>query len=247
MRLYNMKKCVLITGASRGIGHAIALEFAKKKYNIVICSSNSPTELSETAKEIEQLGAGCLSFTLNIGDYDTVTQMFDDIKNRFGGVDILVNNAGISHVGLLQDMTPDEWSHMVNVNLDSVFNTCRNAIPYMLKKQEGYIINISSIWGVCGASCEVAYSATKGGINSFTKALAKELAPINIAVNAIACGVIDTAMNACFSKEDMEELINEIPAGRLGRPEEIARLTVSLTENSKYLTGQIIVMDGGFI
>lgn len=247
MHLFNMKKCVLITGASRGIGRAIALEFARKKYNIVICSSNSPDELTATAKELERLGAECLSFMLNVGDYNAVTQMFNDVKTCFGGVDILINNAGISHVGLLQDMSSAEWSRIVNVNLDSVFNTCKNAVPYMVQKQNGYIINISSIWGVCGASCEVAYSATKGGINSFTKALAKELAPSNIAVNAIACGVIDTAMNACFSKEDMEELINEIPAGRPGTPEEIAQTVVSLTESSKYLTGQVIVMDGGFI
>ncbi len=247
MRLYNMKKCVLITGASRGIGRAIALEFAKKKYNIVICSSNSPDELSKTATDIQVLGSDCMQFTLNVGDYNAVARMFSDIEARFGGVDILINNAGISHVGLLQDMTADEWNRIVNVNLDSVFNTCRNAIPYMVKKQDGYIINISSVWGVCGASCEVAYSATKGGINSFTKALAKELAPSNIAVNAIACGVIDTTMNACFSDEDMAALVNEIPAGRLGKPEEIAQAVLSLTEKSKYLTGQIIVIDGGFI
>ena len=242
-----MKKTVLITGSSRGIGKAIALEFAKKQYNIVICSSKSSDELNCTKEEIIKTGAECISFITDVSDYKAVEDMFHTIRQRFNGVDILINNAGISHIGLLQDMTCEEWNRIVNVNLSSVFNTCKNAIPYMVSKHEGRIINISSVWGVCGASCETAYSATKGGINSFTKALAKELAPSNISVNAIACGVIDTAMNGCFSEDEMQELINEIPAGRLGSPLEVAGFVVKLSESNNYLTGQVIAFDGGFI
>ena len=141
----------------------------------------------------------------------------------------------------------DDWNNIINTNLSSVFSTCKLAIPDMIRNHSGSIINISSVWGVCGASCEVAYSATKGGINAFTKALAKELAPSGINVNAIACGVIDTDMNRCFSDEERQNIIEEIPAGRMGSPDEVASLALSISEGSNYLTGQIIVLDGGYI
>ena len=158
----------------------------------------------------------------------------------------MVNNAGIAHIGLLSDMTPDEWHHIMHTNLDSCFYTCRLAIPLMLKKHSGKIINISSVWGNMGASMEVAYSASKGGVNSFTKALAKELAPSNICVNAIACGAIDTDMNRCFSEEDLQLLAEEIPCDRLGDPAEVADLAIYLANAPAYLTGQIITIDGGW-
>ena len=144
-------------------------------------------------------------------------------------------------------MSYEEWEHIVNVNLSSVFATCKLAIPDMISQKSGSIINISSVWGVCGASCEVAYSATKGGINAFTKALAKELAPSGINVNAIACGVIDTEMNHCFSPEERVAILDEIPAGRMGTPDEVAGLVLAISEGSSYLTGQIIALDGGYI
>lgn len=241
-----MKKTVLITGASRGIGRAIALLYAKHNYNVVICARHSDA-LADTAHEIEKLGAECLSVTADVGCYDKVVKLFDAALARFGGIDVLVNNAGISHIGLLQDMSIEEWNRIVSINLSSVFSTSKLVIPVMLRAGHGSIINISSVWGVSGASCEVAYSATKGGINAFTKALAKELAPSGINVNAIACGVIDTEMNHCFSDEEIQNIIEEIPAGRMGSPDEVAALALSLGEGSSYLTGQIIVLDGGYI
>ncbi len=241
-----MNKTILITGASRGIGHALALAYAEKQYNLVICGRNSLT-LENTADEIRLLGADCLAVTCDVGKYEEVKALFDRISERFGNIDVLINNAGISHIGLLQDMSIDDWNNIVNTNLSSVFSTCRLAIPHMIRNHSGSIINISSVWGVCGASCEVAYSATKGGINAFTKALAKELAPSGINVNAIACGVIDTDMNRCFSDEERQNIIEEIPAGRMGSPDEVASLALSISEGSNYLTGQIIVLDGGYI
>lgn len=241
-----MKKTVLITGASRGIGRAIALLYAKHNYNVVICARHSDA-LADTADEIAKLGTECLSVTADVGCYDDVVRLFDAAIARFGGIDVLINNAGISHIGLLQDMSIEEWNRIVNINLSSVFSTCKHVIPVMLRAGHGSIINISSVWGVSGASCEVAYSATKGGINAFTKALAKELAPSGINVNAIACGVIDTEMNHCFSDEEIQNIIEEIPAGRMGSPDEVAALALSLGDGSSYLTGQIIVLDGGYI
>ena len=152
----------------------------------------------------------------------------------------------MSHMGLLTDMTSEQWHRIMAVNLDSCFYTCRSAIPLMLQKHQGRIIHVSSVWGAQGASMEVAYSASKGGMNAFTKALAKELAPSNIQVNAVACGVIDTAMNNCLSPDDLMQLAAEIPADRLGAPEEAARLILQLAQAPDYLTGQIITLDGGW-
>lgn len=176
-----MKKTVLITGASRGIGRAIAVAFAKAGYNLVITCSKSETELLHLKNDLERdYSADVLASIGDISDFEYVTQLFSHIEQRFHGVDVLVNNAGISYVGLLTDMTIDEWNHILGVNLTSVFSTCKLAIPHMLSRKSGKIINISSVWGNVGASCEVAYSACKGGMNSFTRGLAKELAPSNI-------------------------------------------------------------------
>lgn len=243
-----MRKTVLITGASRGIGRAIATAFAKDGCNLVITCSKSETELLELKKELEEKYAvDVLASVGDVSDYSYVEQLFSHIEKRFNGVDVLINNAGISYVGLLTDMTIDDWNHIVGINLTSVFSTSKLAVPYMLSKKAGKIINISSVWGNVGASCEVAYSACKGGMNAFTKGLAKELAPSNIQVNAIACGCIDTQMNACFSEEERALLAEEIPAGRFGMPEEVAALALSLASGNEYLTGQIITLDGGWI
>ena len=178
-----------------------------------------------------------------MGDPEAVDRLFDGL-NR---LDVLINNAGISHIGLLSDMSVSQWRRVMSTNLDSCFYTCRRAIPLMVHAKQGRIINISSVWGQAGASMEAAYSASKGGVNSLTKALAKELAPSNIQVNAIACGVIDTDMNRCFSPEEMASLIEEIPADRIGRPEEVAALAGQLITAPAYMTGQIITIDGGWI
>ena len=198
-----MYKTVLITGASRGIGRAIACAYAREGCRLVINCSRSEKELLALADELrETCHVDVLTSIGDVSDYAYMEQLFSQSEARFGGVDILVNNAGISHIGLLEDMTIDEWNRIIGVNLTSVFSASKLALPHMIRQKSGKILNISSIWGNVGASCEVAYSACKGGINSFTRALAKELAPSNIQVNAIACGVIDTEMNACFSSEE---------------------------------------------
>ena len=241
------KKTVLVTGASRGIGKAIAVKFAKKGYNVAISCLRNEDRLMQAKRDIESFQTSCLAFLGDMGDWETCQAMFGKVKKQFGSVDVLVNNAGISYIGLLQDMTPADWDRIVKTNLTSVFNCCRLAVPDMVTMKAGKIINISSVWGVAGASCEVAYSATKGGINAFSKALAKELGPSNIQVNAVACGAIDTEMNRWMEEDELISLVDEIPAGRLGKAEEVADLVYHLAYKSNYLTGQVIGLDGGWI
>lgn len=241
------KKTVLVTGSSRGIGKAIAVKFAKKNYNVVINCAHNEDALLKTKEEIESYQVNCLAFLGDMGDIDAASELFRQIKKHFGHLDVLVNNVGISYVGLFTDMSPEDWNKVITTNLTSVFNCCSLAVPDMIKNQYGKIINISSVWGNVGASCEVAYSASKGGMNAFTKALAKELAPSNIQVNAVACGAIDTEMNHFLSDDELLQLIAEIPANRLGRAEEVADLVYHLAYKNEYLTGQIIGLDGGWI
>ncbi len=241
------KKVVLVTGASRGIGKAIAVKFAKKGYNVIINCAHREQELMQAKKEIESYQVCCSAFLGDMGDLAQCEQLFKMIRKQYGTLDVLVNNAGISYIGLLQDMSSEDWDRIVRTNLTSVFNCCKLAIPMMLLAGQGKIINISSVWGSVGASCEVAYSATKGGINAFTKALAKELAPGNIQVNAIACGAIDTEMNRWMEDDELIQLVEEIPAGRLGRAEEVADFAYHLGYKGTYLTGQVIGLDGGWI
>lgn len=238
-----MNKTALITGASRGIGRAIACELAKQGYDLILTCVKNIDTLQQLADELTgRYPISCLTFQADMGSYENVTSVFASIDH----LDVLVNNAGISYVGLLSDMTPEAWHHVMHTNLDACFYTSKLAIPLMLQKHSGKIINISSVWGNVGASMEVAYSASKGGVNSFTKALAKELAPSNIQVNAIACGIIDTDMNRSFTEEDLDAVRAEIPADRLGNAEEVAALVAQLTEAPSYLTGQIITIDGGW-
>lgn len=232
-----------ITGASRGIGRAIAEAFAGEGYNLTLTCSKSFEELQAFADELtEKYRGDYMALQADMGSMEEVEHTFSHLSR----LDVLVNNAGISYVGLLSEMSCEEWRRVMAVNLDSCFYTAKYAIPLMLKEHAGKIINISSVWGSAGASMETAYSASKGGMNAFTKALAKELAPSNIQVNAIACGLIDTSMNACFSREELAALINEIPADRIGKPEEVARLALQLASSPGYLTGQVITIDGGW-
>lgn len=241
------KKTVLITGASRGIGKAIAVKFAKKGYNVVINCAHREQELLQAQKEIENYQVSCTAFLGDVGNLENCERMYKLIRKQYGCLDVLVNNAGISYVGLLQDMSATDWNQIVTTNLTSVFNCCKLAIPFMLEQKQGKIINISSVWGNVGASCEVAYSATKGGVNAFTRALAKELAPSNIQVNAVACGAIDTEMNQWMEADELIGLVEDIPTGRLGRAEEVADLVYHLGYKNAYLTGQVIGLDGGWI
>ncbi len=241
-----MSKTIIITGASRGIGRAIALELAGKDINIIINCVHNLELLNEVRDEIIAKGACCTAIAGDVSKFDIAAEIFDTAHNLYGKADVLINNAGISHIGLFQDLTPDEWNRIMNVNLGSVYNCCHFAVKDMLTAHSGKIINISSVWGSIGASCEAVYSASKGAVNAFTKALAKELAPSNIQVNAVACGAIDTDMNRHFSREEIESLRDEIPAGRMGNPSEVARTVRFLCEAPEYLTGQIITLDGGW-
>lgn len=241
-------KTAFISGASRGIGKAIAYKLASEGCRLALNCKNSKDELMELCEKIKDTyGVPTLPLIADIGHYPSVCQMFAQIRERFGSIDLLVNNAGISQIGLLSDLSIEEWQTILSTNLSSVFFCSKLAIPTMVQNQSGKILNISSVWGEVGASCEAAYSATKGGVNALTKALAKELAPSNIQVNAIACGCIDTSMNACFSPEERARLEDEIPAGRYGSPAEVAELAWSLLSGNAYLTGQVIRLDGGWI
>lgn len=242
------KQYVLITGASRGIGRSTALFFARMGWHVFLNACRSLDALKEVQQEIRTLGTGsCELVPGDVGNPEDVRRMFAQIYNSCSCLDVLVNNAGIAHIGLLTDMSDKEWDQLLHTNLSSVFYCCRSAVPPMVSKKAGHIINVSSMWGTVGASCEAAYSAAKSGIHGLTRALAKELAPSNVQVNAIACGVIDTAMNGQLSLEEREQLEYEIPAGRFGTPEEVAQLIWDIAHAPQYMTGQVIGIDGGYI
>lgn len=238
------RKTALITGASRGIGAACARAFAAAGYDLYLTCLQQINTLSSLKEELEsRFPVRCRIFSCNCGDPDAVHSLFSGISS----LDVLVNNAGISYIGLIQDMSIEDWNHIMSTNLSSCFYTAKYAIPLMLSRKSGRIINISSVWGNCGASMEAAYSASKGGVNAFTRALAKELAPSNIQVNAAAFGLIDTDMNRCFSESELKDLTAEIPSDRMGTCAEAAALILQLASSPDYLTGQVITMDGGWI
>ena len=247
---YNImrNKTVLITGASRGIGRAIACRFAAGGYDLALACRVRGDLLRQLEAELKEAhGTHCLLFEEDLSQKGAAVRLVDAIGETGRTVDVLINNAGISHIGLLQDTTWEQWQELVNTNLTAAYALCKEVIPGMLWNQSGKILNISSVWGCVGASCEAAYSAAKGGLNALTRALAKELAPSHIQVNAIACGAIDTEMNQFLSPEERQSLMAEIPAGRMGTPEEVAQLAWQLAESSEYLTGQVIRLDGGWI
>ena len=239
-----MSEKVLITGASRGIGRSIATAFAKEGYDLILTCRENISLLNEFSAELESTYKVKVSAAaVDVSDYDAVK----GLSEMCGDIDILINNAGIAWMGLLTDMEKEDWDRVIGTNLGGVFNTCKLFVPGMVRKKKGSVINISSVWGNVGASCEVAYSASKGGVNSFTKALAKELAPSGVRVNAIACGVIDTDMNRDhLSDEELKDLEDEIPMGRMGDTSEVAEMVLSVAKGPEYLTGQIITIDGGW-
>lgn len=242
------RKTIFVTGASRGIGRSIALLFASKGWHVFLNCKNSIGELKKTAEQIKNNTSGsCTLVTGDVGNPDDVHSIFQKIYSECSSLDVLINNAGIAHIGLLMDMTDDEWEQIISADLSSVFYCCREAVPRMIHYKSGIIINISSMWGTVGASCECAYSAAKSGINGLTKALAKELAPSKIPVNAIACGVIDTEMNSQLDAEERTALEEEIPSGRFASPDEVASLAWQICNSPSYMTGQIIGIDGGYI
>ena len=239
-------KTVFVTGSSRGIGKAIAALFAVEGYNVAIMCKSSKRELEETERELKVYNPNVLALMGDLAEYRTAKNAVNQIESKFGCIDVLVNNAGISYIGLFNTMHPEECKRVIDTNFNSVLNCTHAVIQNMIRIHRGNIINISSMWGELGASCEAVYSATKGAVNSFTKAMAKELAPSNIRVNAISCGVIDTKMNSFLSPAERMSLKEEIPLGRFGTAEEVAKLALYLAGNdSAYITGQIVSIDGG--
>ncbi|MCR5703104.1 MAG: SDR family NAD(P)-dependent oxidoreductase [Eubacterium sp.] len=235
-------KTVLLTGVSGGIGEAIAKKLLEQNYFVLGVSYTN----RDFGKCLEESAPNFKSYQCDLSDFDAAQALLEQIHQDGYSLDYLINNAGVSIVGLLQDLTRSDWEFLWNTNVTSALALSRAAISDFLSKGSGKIINISSVWGNNGASCEVAYSATKGALNTFTKALAKELAPSNIQVNALACGIIDTKMNAHLSQADLDAIIDEIPAGRIGTPEDIADAVSALLQSGNYLTGQIISVDGGW-
>lgn len=236
----------VVTGASRGIGLAICRKFLSegwKVYGLYSGRSSSPSDF----ESLTTFGDSFHMIRCDVSSEKDVITAFDSIYAATGTIDALVNNAGISFIGLLQDMTAQEWDRVISINLRSVFLCSRAVIRPMVRVHKGTIVNISSMWGEKGASMEVAYSASKGGMNTFTKALSQELSPSGIRVNAISCGAIDTSMNHFLSEEERKELESSIGLGRFGRPDEVAELAYFLASDaSSYITGQIIGLDGGF-
>ncbi len=237
-----MTKTVFITGGTGGIGESAVRLFSEEGCNTAF------TYYKNTKKAKELAGPSVFSVQCDVSDTKSVNEAVRAVTERFGKIDVLINNAGISRQSLFTDITDDDWDEMIGVNLKGCFLMCRAVAPQMISRKDGVIINISSIWGVSGASCEVHYSAAKSGVIGLSRALAKELGPSCIRVNAVAPGLIDTPMNAHLSKEDIGAFTEEIPLCRIGRPIDVARTLLFLAgEGGRYITGQVIGVDGGFL
>lgn len=243
-----MKKVALITGSSRGIGRAEAITLARDGYAVCVNCVEREDKAQELVDMLRSNGCETMWYKADVSDSTAVKQMVTEVEKTLGAVTLLVNNAGIAKQCLFQDMTEDYWRHIFDVNLNGAFNTIQAVLPHMLYEHSGCIINTSSIWGQHGASCEVAYSATKHAIIGLTRSLAQELAPTNIRVNCVAPGVIDTDMVQVLGTETLAALAEDTPAGRLGRPEDIAAVVSFLASDAaSFITGQVITSDGGFM
>jgi 3-oxoacyl-[acyl-carrier protein] reductase len=243
-----MSKTAIITGASRGIGRAIAILFAHNGYHVLINYVKSQDAAFTLCASLQTEGCSADLFRADVTDPAQVRAMTDFCLTRFGGIDLLVNNAGISQTALFTEITEAEWDEIIRVNLKGVFLCSQAVLPEMIRAKSGKIINISSIWGLAGASCEVHYSAAKAGVIGLTKALAKELGPSNIQVNCIAPGVIATDMLNDYSQTELDDLKNQTPLLRLGTPEDVAACTLFLaSEAADFLTGQVISPNGGLV
>ncbi len=243
-----MNQTVIITGASRGIGREIAIRFAEKNNNVVLNYLNSHCEINEVALELEQENLSFCLYRADVSNRFEVDKMVDYCIKKYGQVDVLVNNAGISEYELFTNISEDQWDKMMSVNLKGAFNCTQSVLKYMLPNKKGRIINISSIWGITGAACEVHYSVSKAGLIGMTKALAKELGPSNITVNCIAPGIIETDMIESLTKKEKESLRDQTVLGRFGTCGDIANCVMFLaSDDSAYLTGQIISPNGGYL
>lgn len=241
-----MQKVAIITGASRGIGRACAKMLARNNIRVIANYNKSEEAAKSLQSELIKDGIEIDIFKADVSKIEEVKKMIKYVLAKYGKIDILVNNAGISQIKIFTDLTDEDWQNMIDINLTSVFYMTREVLPSMIREKNGCIINISSVWGTNGGACEVHYSATKAGIIGMTKALAKEVGPSNIRVNAIAPGIIDTSMNSELSKEEVIDIKNNIPLERIGEPDDIANCVKLLIEN-KYITGQVITVDGGWL
>lgn len=241
-----MKKIILITGASRGIGRDIAKTLAENSNNMLIANYNkSEKEAIELKEGLKSEGIDIEIIKADVSKRNEAKEMVQEVLNKYGKIDVLINNAGISQYKLFNDITDEEWDNIINTNLKSAFMVTQEAVRNMINNKEGCIINISSIWGVAGASMEVAYSTSKAGLIGLTKSLAKELGPSNIRVNAIAPGIINTGMNNRFSKDELQSIKDEIPLEKIGNTADITKCVKWLIEDS-YTTGQVISINGGW-
>jgi 3-oxoacyl-[acyl-carrier protein] reductase len=241
-------KTVLVTGAARGIGRQTAMLFAAKGYNTVINYLTSREQALDLQQQLRSEGFSCVALQADVSKREEVDSMISRAEEAFGCIDVLVNNAAISQQSLFTDISLDAWHNMMAVNLDGVFHCTQRVLPHMIAQKKGKILNVSSIWGICGASCEVHYSASKAALIGMTKALAKEVGPCGIQVNCIAPGVIDTDMNYQLQREDLLALQEATPLGRLGTPEEIARCIFFLASpHADFITGQVLSPNGGFV
>ena len=241
------KKTVLITGGSRGIGAGLARAFAGAGYAVAINYNRSEARALALADELRAAGGEVLTLRADVSDPRQVEEMVDNVLDKFCQLDILLCNAGVAWSGLLCDMDDEAWQRLRGVDLDGVFYACRAVYPHMVRRKQGRIITVSSVWGSAGASCEAAYSAAKAGVIGLTRALAKELGPSGITVNCIAPGVIDTEMNGNLSPQDLQSLVDSTPAGRLGTPADVAAAALFLAgPQAGFLTGQVLGVDGGF-
>ena len=241
-----MGRNVLISGASHGIGAATAIAFAKDGCNVGINYHNNRAGAEETAAECRKYGVDAQIYCADIGCREQAVGMMRDFIEHFGTVDVLINNAGIAHYGLINQITPEQWRRIFAVHVDGAFYCIRAVLPSMLAKQHGCIINVSSMWGQVGASCEVAYSAAKGALLAMTKALAQELGPSGIRINAVAPGVIRTDMCASVAEDVLEDLRQQTPIERLGTPEDVAQAMAYLAD-AAFVTGQVLPVNGGFV
>ena len=236
---------VIVTGGSRGIGASIVKELANSGYNVVLNYNKSEDAAKQIKEELISSGKTVDIYKADIRNREEVKSLIEFTIKKYGKIDVLINNAGISQIKLFADISDEDWNNMLQTNLTSAFYTSQEALKYMISKKQGCIINISSIYGTTGASCEVHYSAAKAGLDGMTKSLAKELGLSNIRVNSIAPGAIETDMNAFLTEDEKIELNKEIPLGRMGKPEEIASCAKFLIEN-EYVTGQVISINGGW-
>ena len=240
-----MNKVVIVTGASRGIGRGIAEYLARNGFLVIANYNKSEKEAEELKQILANDNIFIDIYKADVSKREEVKKLVQYTFEKYGKIDVVINNAGIDQIKMFLDITDDDWDLMIKTNLNSVFYMCQEALPYMINRKEGSIINISSIWGLKGASCESAYSVTKAGIDALTKSLAKEVGPSNIRVNSIAPGIIDTDMNKFLSEDEKKEIIEEIPLQRIGKVEDVAKCAKWLVEE-EYITGQIIQLDGGW-